>query len=91
MNKLAIQSAEEWLETRPSPSPIPIPIPNIVGSQAENLTTGDIILRIAVVLVIIAVLLLTFYLFIRIIFPKTARYFGYLTWEFKKGRQGKSV
>ena len=89
MNKLAIQSAEEWLETRRSPSPTAIP--NVVASQAESLTTGDILLRIVVVLIIIAVLLLTFYLLIRIIFPKTARYFGYLTWEFKKGRQGKSV
>jgi hypothetical protein len=89
MNKLAIQSAEEWLETRPSPSPTTMP--NIVGSQVENLATGDIILRAVVILIIVAVLLLTFYLLIRIIFPKTARYFGYLTWEYKKGREGKSA
>lgn len=89
MNKLAIQSAEEWLETRPSPSPTPVP--NVVASQAENLSTGNILLQAVVVLIIIAVLILTIYLLIKIIIPKTARYFGYLTWEFKKGREGKSV
>lgn len=89
MNKLAIQSAEEWLETRPSPNPTSIP--NVVGSQVENFTTGDILLRIVVVLIIIAVLLLTIYILIKIIIPKTARYFGYLIWEFKKGREGKNV
>ena len=89
MNTLAIQSAEEWLETRPSPSPTFIP--NVVAPQAESFTTGDILLRVVVVLIIIALLLLTFYLLIKIIFPKAARYFGYLTWEFKKGREDKSV
>lgn len=89
MNKLAIQSIEEWQKTRPSPSPTSIP--NVVVSQTESLTTGDIILRIIVVLIIIAVLLLTIYLLLKIIFPKTARYVGYLTWEFKKGREGRSA
>lgn len=89
MNKFAIQSIEEWLKTRPSPSPTPIP--DVVGSQAENLTTGDILIRVVVILISIVVLLFILYLLLKIIFPKTARYLGYLTWEFKKGREGKSV
>lgn len=91
MNKLAIQSIEEWQKTRPSPSPSPTIIPDVVGSQAESFTIGERFIQAVVILISIVVLLFILYLLLKIIFPKTARYLGYLIWEFKKGREGKSV
>ena len=94
MNKLAIQSAEEWMQTQQGGRILrnssPTPISSIVESPAQSLTTSDVLVRILVVLITIAALLLICYLLIKIIFPKTARYFGYLIWEFKKGREGKT-
>lgn len=87
MNKLAIQSVEEWRKTQPSPSLTSIP--DVIGSQ--GITTAGRAIIVVAVLIIIAILLFILYLLIKTIFPKTARYFGYLTWEFKKGREGKSV
>ncbi|OGM55596.1 hypothetical protein A3F62_02180 [Candidatus Woesebacteria bacterium RIFCSPHIGHO2_12_FULL_44_11] len=56
----------------------------VVGASARNFTPIDILIRVVVALLAIAILVAVIYLVFKVILPRIMRYLGYLSWEFKK-------